>query len=205
MCRLTGDVPPQHLMHPVTLLADGAQTIPHAACLSIPVAGGTTIPLHAQRSSLLVRCPGSFPCTPILHALRISGRKEIALATSISCSKYYIRYVPGPACRGSAPLYVPPLGYKRGGTQRYRGQTQAHSDTLRLSHSQVHTSSQAQYSTQWSRALRSGGPNHSKPLCVLMFIVHLATCKTLRPLLILGFRVGAFRHPAREFPLRHIV
>jgi hypothetical protein len=26
----------------------------------------------------------------------------------------------GPACRGSASLYVPPLNYKREGTQRYR-------------------------------------------------------------------------------------
>jgi hypothetical protein len=25
------------------------------------------------------------------------------------------------------------------------------------------------------------------------------TCKTLRPLLILGFREGAFRHPAEDF------
>jgi hypothetical protein len=31
------------------------------------------------------------------------------------------------------------------------------------------------------------------------------TGKTLRPLLILGFRAGAFRHPAGEFPLRHLV
>jgi hypothetical protein len=30
------------------------------------------------------------------------------------------------------------------------------------------------------------------------------TGKTLRPLLILGFRAGAFRHPAGEFPLRHL-
>jgi hypothetical protein len=53
-----------------------------------------------------------------------------------------------------------------------------HSSTLRLrpnldshthSNSQVHTSSQAQYNTQWSRVLRSGGLNHSKPLCVLVF------------------------------------
>jgi hypothetical protein len=36
-------------------------------------------------------------------------------------------------------------------------------------------------------------------LCSSRF--HL-TGKTLRPLLILGFRVGAFRHPAGEFPLR---
>jgi hypothetical protein len=45
--RLIGDVPPQHLMHPVTLLADGAETIPQAACRSIPVAGVMTIPPHA--------------------------------------------------------------------------------------------------------------------------------------------------------------
>jgi hypothetical protein len=43
------------------------------------------------------------------------------------------------------------------------------------SNSQVHTSSQAQYSTQWSRVLRFGGPNHSKHLCVLVFIIHLAS------------------------------
>jgi hypothetical protein len=71
-------------------------------------------------SSRLVRGQGNFPYTPILRALRISGRKEIALTTSISCSMYYICYVPGPACRGSVPLYVPPLSYKRGGTQRYK-------------------------------------------------------------------------------------
>jgi hypothetical protein len=33
--------------------------------------------------------------------------------------------------------------------------------------------------------------------------LHLAS-KTLRPLLILGFRAGAFCHPAGEFPLRHL-
>jgi hypothetical protein len=32
--------------------------------------------------------------------------------------------------------------------------------------------------------------------------LHL-TCKTLRPLLILGFRAGVFHHPAGEFPLWH--
>jgi hypothetical protein len=36
--------------------------------------------------------------------------------TSIS----YSHYAPGPACRGSAPLYVPPLNYKREGTLRYK-------------------------------------------------------------------------------------
>jgi hypothetical protein len=47
---------------------------------------------------------------------------------SISCSKYYIRYVPGPTCRGLAPLCVSPLSYKRGGMQRHTDR-----DTLRPS------------------------------------------------------------------------
>jgi hypothetical protein len=45
---------------------------------------------------------------------------------------------------------------------------------LRLTHVLILSSSQAQYNTQWSRVLRSGGLNHSKPLCALVFIIHLA-------------------------------
>jgi hypothetical protein len=57
----------------------------------------------------------------------------------------------------------------------------------------------AQYITQWSRVLRPGSPNHSKPLCALMCSsTNLVTSKTLRPLLILGIRAGAIRHPAGE-------
>jgi hypothetical protein len=90
-----------------------------------------------------------------------------------------LHFAPGPTCWGSVPLYVPPLSYKREGTRRYKADpdsdpTKAHLDSLTRSHtlsnSQVHTSSQAQYSTQWSMLLRSGGPNHSKPLRVLVFI-----------------------------------
>jgi hypothetical protein len=56
-----------------------------------------------------------------------------------------------------------------------------------------------QYTTQWSRVLRSGGPNHSKSLCVLVFFpFSRLTSKTLRPLLILGFRAGALRHPVGD-------
>jgi hypothetical protein len=64
------------------------------------------------------------------------GAQEIAqaLVTSII---YSFRYVPGPICRGSASLYVPPLSYKREGTRRYKA------DSHRLSDSQVHTSFQA--------------------------------------------------------------
>jgi hypothetical protein len=44
-----------------------------------------------------------------------------------------------------------------------QGRPNLGSSSLRLS------SSQAQYITQWSRVLRSGGLNHSKVLCVLVF------------------------------------
>jgi hypothetical protein len=50
--------------------------------------------------------------------------------------------------------------------------------------------------------LGSGGPNHSKLLRVLEFIVHLPTGKTLKPPPHLRIRAGAFRHLARDFPLR---
>jgi hypothetical protein len=163
------DVPPRHLMCPVHSAGRRRPAVPQATCLSIPLAGSTPVLRSALCSSSLVCCQGSFRCTPMLRRLQISGHKEITLATNISCFKYYIRYVPGPACRGSAPLYVPPFSYKRGRHATLQG-----SDTLRPSSgSQVHASSQTQYITQWSRVLRSGGPNLSKPLCVLVFIHRL--------------------------------
>jgi hypothetical protein len=65
------------------------------------------------------------------------------------------------------------------------------SGSIFRAHSDTHKFIQAlkQYITQWSRVLRSGGPNHSKSLC--FFPLFQLTSKMLRPLLILGFRVGA--------------
>jgi hypothetical protein len=94
--------------------------------------------------------------------------------------------------------------------QRYNkgaeGQTQTQAELRpQEAHLDAHKLIQAQYITQWSRVLRSGGLNHSKPLCILVFSPFFQlTGKTLRPLLVLGFRAGAFRHPAGEFPLRHL-
>jgi hypothetical protein len=119
----------------------------------------------------------------MLHRPQISGYKEIALAARISCSKYYIRYVPRPACQGSTPLYVPPFNYKRGGTQRYDlgslKLTQTHLDThkfiqalkLNTSHSGVGYYALAARTTL----------NPCVFLCSFRF--HL-TDKTLRPLLV---------------------
>jgi hypothetical protein len=46
----------------------------------------------------------------LLHSVRAQTLKALVIS---------LHFVPGPACRGSVPLYVPPLSYKRGGMQRY--------------------------------------------------------------------------------------
>jgi hypothetical protein len=107
---LTGKVPPQHLMRPVHSagrrrqghLADGApvQSIVKQCARA------------ARRTMLIIPYTRSFPCTPMLRRSRMSGCKKIAPATNISSSKYYIRYVPVPTCRGSVLLYMPPLAIK---------------------------------------------------------------------------------------------
>jgi hypothetical protein len=42
----------------------------------------------------------------------------VTLSTLVIPIMYFFHYAPGPACRGSASLYVPPLNYKREGTHR---------------------------------------------------------------------------------------
>jgi hypothetical protein len=80
----------------------------------------------------------------------------------------------GPHVGAQHPCTCPPSAIK-GEARSVTTQAHLDSDTLRPSSgSQVHTSSQAQYITKWSRLLRSDGPNHSKPLCVLVFIHRLA-------------------------------
>jgi hypothetical protein len=186
-----------------TSLTDGDKTTLQAAFLSISLAGSTPVLQSALCSSSLVRCQGSFRCTPILRRPRISGRKGIALATSISCSKYYIHCVPGPTCRGSASLYVPPLSYKRGDTRRYRG------ETLRPSlDSHTHKFIQALKLNTSHSGVGYYAPAARTTLNPCVFLCssrfHL-TGKTLRPLLILGFRAGAFRHPTGDFLSDNIV
>jgi hypothetical protein len=47
------------------------------------------------------------------------GAQEIAQAL-VTPIMYSLRFAPGPTCRGSVSLYVPPLSYKREGTRRYK-------------------------------------------------------------------------------------
>jgi hypothetical protein len=97
---------PQHLMRPVHSAGRRRQGHP-ADSVSVQSivkecarAAGCTV--------FIIACVRSFPCTPILRRSRMLGCKKIAPAASIGSSKYYIHYVPGPTCRGSVTLYVPP-------------------------------------------------------------------------------------------------
>jgi hypothetical protein len=182
---LTCDVPPQHLMHHVHSAGRRRQT----ARLSSLLSNSVTVPCGTLCSSSLIR--EASPAPQGDEDLRCQGTRRLPRVANICSSKCYIHLVPGPTCRGSVPLCMPPFSYKRGGMQC------CNTSSFRLS------KLLQQSNTQWSRVLRSGGPNHSKPSCVLVFIpFSRLTGKTLRPLLILGFRVGALRHPTGDFPLR---
>jgi hypothetical protein len=62
---------------------------------------------------------------------------------------------------GAQGLFVhAPLYYIGGGPRRY-----THTRNLRLAKL---IQALEQYNSQWSRVLRSGGPNHSKPSCALV-------------------------------------
>jgi hypothetical protein len=117
----------------------------------------------------------------------------VTLSALVIHIMYFFHYASGPACRGSASLYMPPLNYKREGTQRNKGRTQSHAHTysIQLTHS-------------GGRVLRSGGLNHYNPSCPLVFIPNSLDKQPLRPPPHLRIRAGAFRHPAGGFPHRHL-
>jgi hypothetical protein len=114
---LSGDVPSQHLMRPVQ--SAGRRRQGHPAN-DTPVQSVSKQCTRAMRRAvLIIPSTGSFPCTPRRCRCRMSGHKKIAPAANICSFKCYIQYVPGPTCRGSVPLCMPPFGYKRGGMRRY--------------------------------------------------------------------------------------
>jgi hypothetical protein len=104
---LTGDVPPQHLMHPVHSAGRRRQGHPADGAPVQSIVKQCT--RAVRRIVSIIPYMRSFPCTPMLRRSQMSGHKKIAPAANISSSKYYIRNVPGPTCRGSVPLYMPPL------------------------------------------------------------------------------------------------
>jgi hypothetical protein len=128
-----------------TQLAGGDQAILQATCLSSPLPNSTLVLQGALCPSSLMRCQESFPCTPIPCRSRMSGCKKVAPATPSITSIIFL----GPHVGAQHPCTRPPLSYKRGGMQRYKGglrererDRRTDSSTLRPSSgSQVQTSS----------------------------------------------------------------
>jgi hypothetical protein len=80
---------------------------------------------------------------------------------------YFPPFCPWARMSGPSALVRAPLVYKMEGTRRNEDRhTWIHTGQLRLSALKL----SQQYNTQWSRVLRSGGPNHSKSLCSYVFI-----------------------------------
>jgi hypothetical protein len=115
---LTGDVPSQHLMRPV--LSAGRQRQGRPAD-GAPVQSVVKQCVRAKQHTVLtIPYTRIFLYTPRIRRSRMSGREEIAPVANICSSKSYIRYVPGPICRGLVPLCMSPFNYKRGGMRRYK-------------------------------------------------------------------------------------
>jgi hypothetical protein len=92
-----------------TLLTDGDQTILQAACLSILLAGSTPVLRHTLCSPWLARYRGSNRDISTIWTTNIMALGDLLGDTGIGYFHMYsLRFAPGPTCRGSASLYVPP-------------------------------------------------------------------------------------------------
>jgi hypothetical protein len=115
---LMGDMPSQHLMRPVQ--STGRRRQGHPAD-GMPVQSVDKQCARAERRTvLIIPSTRSLPCTLKTRRSRMSGHKKIAPAANVCSPKCYIIFVPGPTCRGSRPLFMPPFSYKRGGMRRYK-------------------------------------------------------------------------------------
>jgi hypothetical protein len=107
---LTGDVPSQHLMRPVQSAGRRRQGHPTDGA---PVQSVDKQCARAERrTELIIPSTRSLPCTPKTRRSRMLGHKKIAPTANVCSPKCYILYVPGPTCRGSGPLCMPPSAIK---------------------------------------------------------------------------------------------
>ena len=92
-------------------------------------------------------------------------RQEIHKALIMSFSWYTIhpRWAP---CRGPTPVYAPPLRYKR--ETPVREELKSQKGDLEAEGRLIHEH-KSNRTLSGRRVLRSGGPNHSKSPCVLVF------------------------------------
>jgi hypothetical protein len=146
-----------------TPLAGGVRATLQTAHLSNPLSNSAPVLHCALCSSSLIR--EASPAHRYYADLGCQGtRRLLHQRTFVAPSVTPVMFL-GPHV-GAQYLCACPLSYKRGGMQRYKS-----SSIFRLGPKSFKTTQALkQYNTQWSRVLRSGGPNHSKLLCVLVFI-----------------------------------
>jgi hypothetical protein len=115
---------------------------------------------------------------------------------------YFLPFCPWAHMSGLSILVCAPLSYKREGHDVTR---QVLSRSLKLT--QTHKFIQALKINTAHSGVGYYAPAARTTLNPCVFLcssrIHLAG-KTFRPLLILGFRAGAFHNPVGEFPLRHL-
>jgi hypothetical protein len=140
--------------------------------------------------------PSSLPqeASPVRQGYADLGcqeHKKIVSTTDIRGSKHYILYVSGPACQGPVPLCMPPFSYKRGGMRRYTHTILDSLSSYKLLSNTTHSG--VGYYAPAARTTINPCvfPSSSSSL--------QRSSKTPKPLLILGFRAGALRHPAGDF------
>jgi hypothetical protein len=134
---LTGDVPPQHLMHPVHSAGRWRQGHPADGA---PVQSIVKQCVRAARRTVsIIPYTRSFPCMPILRRSRMSGaRRLLERQTLVAPSTTSVMFL-GPHIGAQYPCACP-LGYKRGGMQRYNtGSFRPNLDSSQVSIAIQHT------------------------------------------------------------------
>jgi hypothetical protein len=164
---LTGDVPSRHLMCPVLSAGRRCQTRP--ANDTSDQSTSKQCARSKQHTVLIIPSTRSFPCTPRIRRSRASGARRLPRQQTLVAPSAIFLMSLGPHVGAQHLCAFPPSAIKG----EARNVTHTHAILDHTLDSQAHK----QYISQWSRVLRSGGPSHSKSLCVLEFFPFIPTIK----------------------------
>jgi hypothetical protein len=121
-----------------------------------------------QHTVLNISPTRSFLCTPRIRISRASGTRRLSRQQALVAPSAIFLMFLGPHVGAQSLCAYPPSAIKGEACDV------THTHNLRLTKL---IQALKQYNSQWSRVLRSGGPNHSKPLCVLEFFPLTPTIK----------------------------
>jgi hypothetical protein len=200
--RLTSDVPPRHLMRPAhsavrrrPVHSTSKQRV--ASALMRPVHSAGRRHAHAAACTILIITRanrGSYRCVPTLRGLRTSRRQKISQVSPALVAPCISSIVSlGPHVGAQQPCMCPPWAIKG----------RAHDVTRHTNlDSQTHKFIQALKLNTAHSGVGYYAPVARTTLNPCVFLCSSSIeqqAKRLGPLLILGFRAGAFCHPAENF------